>query len=244
MEAKFQFIAGTRSPSKEEGLGLKTDRISGPPRQPLFDAHKALVKILQHVEQVLKEKDRLRQQREGIRAFWGIDSVFSFTRLVRSHAEVVAQQGQFTADFRTMYTSFNFNDMISRTMYAVQEAWGFQKQQYSTQSDCALDTHWELSVGVCGWSRSGEGLAIPQLAEMIYYLIHTNFTFNGGKVRRQIRGMPMGMPAAPQIANLSCYPVELEHAYRLGPGRTLTITSILMISGVLVCLYLLRRPMV
>ena len=35
---------------------------------------------------------------------------------------------------------------------------------------------------------------------------------------------PMGKPAAPQIAKLCCYPVELEHAYRLGPGRTLTIT--------------------
>jgi hypothetical protein len=32
-------------------------------------------------------------------------------------------------------------------------------------------------------------------------------------------GMPMGMPAAPQIANLACYPVEARHAYALGPGK-------------------------
>ena len=37
---------------------------------------------------------------------------------------------------------------------------------------------------------------------------------------RQIMGLPMGMPAAPQIANLSCYPVEKAHAYRLGRGNS------------------------
>ena len=34
----------------------------------------------------------------------------------------------------------------------------------------------------------------------------------------------MGMPAAPQIANLACYPVEKAHSYILGPGKTSTIT--------------------
>ena len=223
-KGKFRFIAGTRAPSRDECVGVEVERMLGPPRQPLFDAHKALVKILQHVELVLLEKDQLRQRQEGIRAFWGIDSVFAFTRLVRSHADLVAQQGQFTADFCNMYTSFSFSDMVSRTMHAVQEAWDFQKQLYSTRSDCAMDTHWELSLGVGGWSRSGEGLTVSQISEMLHFLIHTNFTFNGGKVRRQIRGMPMGMPAAPQIANLSCYPVEKIHSYNLGPEKTMTVT--------------------
>ena len=42
-------------------------------------------------------------------------------------------------------------------------------------------------------------------------------------MRRQIQGMPMGMRAAPQIANLACYPVEKAHAYALGPGKSLAI---------------------
>ena len=37
--------------------------------------HKALMRLLQHVEKALKEKDKLRQREEGIRAFLGIDSV-------------------------------------------------------------------------------------------------------------------------------------------------------------------------
>ena len=33
----------------------------------------------------------------------------------------------------------------------------------------------------------------------------------------------MGMPAAPQRANLACYPVEAQHAYKLGPGKSSAI---------------------
>ena len=37
---------------------------------------------------------------------------------------------------------------------------------------------------------------------------------------RQIMGLPIGMHAAHQIANLSCYPVEKVHATRLESGNT------------------------
>ena len=77
---------------------------------------------------VLKQKDQVRQRQEGIHAFWGIDSVSAFTRLVRSHADVIVQQDQYTADFCTMYTSFDFNLMISRTLQAAEEAWHYQHQ--------------------------------------------------------------------------------------------------------------------
>ena len=90
--------------------------------------------------------------------------------------------------------------------------------------DLALDLSVdELVLGVAGWSYGEGGLSPCQLAEFITYLIYNNYTFNGGKVKRQIMGMPMGMPAAPQIANLACYPVEREHSYVLGPGKSMTV---------------------
>ena len=85
---KFRFIAGTRSPASSVET-LNKVALSGPPRQPLYEAHKALVRILQFVEKVLKEKDMERQQKEGIRAYWGIDSVLAFTLLVRSNSDLV-----------------------------------------------------------------------------------------------------------------------------------------------------------
>ena len=71
----------------------------------------------------------------------------------------------------------------------------------------------DVRLGVSGWSLLGDGFTQAQIAELLTYLIHSSFTCNGGQVRRQIMGMPMGIPAAPQIANLACYPVEKAHAY-------------------------------
>ena len=71
----------------------------------------------------------MRQSEEGIRAFWGIDSINAFTRLVRTHQDIVLREGQFTADFTTMYTSFPFANMMERTMQAIDEAWEFQSRQ-------------------------------------------------------------------------------------------------------------------
>ena len=73
------------------------------------------------------------------------------------------------------------------------------------------------------WSYEGEGYTMSQLEELLTYLITHNYTCDGGQVRRQIQGMPMGMPSPPQIANLACYPVEKAHAYALGPGKSLAV---------------------
>ena len=215
--------AGSRSCAKDDQCGQVVIQPHGPPRQPLYEAHKALVSILQAIEGVLKEIDQQRLQLEGVKAYWGIDSVNSFTRLVRSHSDLILHQGQYTADFCTMYTSFEFAHIISRTMQAVQEAWGYQRQQLSLQSSVEGAMVEDVRLGVSGWSLLGDGFTQAQIAELLTYLIHSSFTCNGGQVRRQIMGMPMGIPAAPQIANLACYPVEKAHAYTLGPGRCLTV---------------------
>ena len=46
---------------------------------------------------------------------------------------------------------------------------------------------------------------------MLRLSLATAYTVNGGKVRRQCKGMPMGIPHAPQMANLACYTVEKQH---------------------------------
>ena len=80
------------------------------------------------MEKTLKEKDELHQREEGIRAFWGID-ISTSTMVVRTHEDIVLREGQFTADFCIMYTSFPFDLMIERTIMAVDEAWAFQSRQ-------------------------------------------------------------------------------------------------------------------
>ena len=77
-----------------------------------------------------------------------------------------------------------------------------------------------LKLGEEGFNRAGEGYSITEVRDLLVFLMNNNYTCNGGRVCRQIKGMPMGMPAAPQIANLACYPVEKDWAYRMGPGAT------------------------
>jgi len=217
---KFRFIADTRSKPLQPGQEAR--RRAGPPRQPLYDAHKTLVRLLQQVEKTLLEKDRLREVQEGIKAFWGIGSISAFARLVRTNPEAVLQHGQKTADFCTMYTAFPFDVMIGRTMESVTEAFDFERERNPPpMSDGQAPP--QLHLGLSEWSYEGDGFSKAQVEALLTHLVTNNFTCNGGKVRRQIKGMPMGMPAAPQIANLACYPVEKAHAYALGPGNSLVV---------------------
>ena len=218
-KSKFRYIAGTRSKPRQPD---DSRRPAGPPRQPLYYAHKELVRLLQQVENALREKDKLRQASEGVKALWGIDSIRAFTAMVRTNPGVILQHGQTTADFCTMYTAFPFGTMIGRTMESIGEAFAFWREKHPPlEVDGAPQA--ELLLGPGGWSYMGDGYTLSQVEELLAYLITHNYTCDGGQVRRQIQGMPMGMPAAPQIANLSCYPVEKAHAYALGPGNSLVV---------------------
>ena len=42
------------------------------------------------------------------------------------------------------------------------------------------------------------------------FLLTNAYTVNGGQIRRQIMGIPMGLCIAPQLANLACYPEERD----------------------------------
>ena len=214
---KFRFIAGTRKGDRVVGASGQSqaqdsEKLKEPPRQPLYHLNKALVQVLQHLERTLKEKDEERQQVMGIKAVWGIDSVESFVRMVRTHTGEILAGGLETVDFTTMYTAFPFEAIINRTMQAAQEAW-----EYAAINKVPVGVHpsSDPTLTMAGWSWDGMGYSLADLKTLITFAVENNFTCNGGQVRRQIKGMPMGLPPAPQLANLACYPVERDHMYSL-----------------------------
>ena len=84
---------------------------------------------LKYVEKALKEKDTLRQRGEGIRVFWGIDSISAFMMRVRTHEDIVLREGQFTADACPLCTSFPFDPVFERTILTVEFlAWEFRSR--------------------------------------------------------------------------------------------------------------------
>ena len=213
LKKKFRFIAGTRKgeAAKQQEKEVKDDKPKEPPRQPLYHLNKTLVGLLKSIEEALKEKDERRQQEEGVKAFWGIDSVEAFVRMVRSSAPDYLRGGLETVDFTTMYTSFSFDSIISRTLESAREAWEFVR---NTKAPLGMDDP-QPRVTQSGWAWNDLGYSMVELKELVTFAVENNFTYNGGRVRRQIRGMPMGLPPAPQLANLGCYPIERDHMYRL-----------------------------
>ena len=103
-------------------------------------------------------------------------------------------------------------------MMPIDEAFEFQSRLRPVTTDG------QLTLSNAGWSWDEEGYTRSQIRELLTFLIENNYTCNGGQIKRQIKGMPMWMPTAPQIANLACYPVERDHAYELGPHKTALIT--------------------
>ena len=156
-----------------------------------------MVKLLQGVEKTLIEKDRERQANEGIHAFWGIDSIGAFTRLVRAHPDVVLNEGQLTADFATMYTSFAFDAMIQRTMEAVEEAWTYEQERSPPM--ITGDQRPSLTLDTQGWSWIGEGYTKAEVAELLAFLVTKNYTCNGGGYAGKSRGCPWGCHLLPRL---------------------------------------------
>ena len=168
--------------------------------------------MLQAVETSLREKDESRQRLEGIKCFWGIDSISTFTQLARTHTDNILTHGQITADFTTMYTAFTFDAIISRTIAAASEAWSHWETHHRPL-DAAADQ--PLTLGINGWDWNNGGWPLDDLKTLLEFAIHNAFVYNGGVLLHQKQGMVMGLGPAPQIANLACYPVERDHALAL-----------------------------
>ena len=197
-KSKFRFIAGTRS------AGGGAARPQGPPRSPSFFLSKSLVKLLKVVITSLKELDIKRQQEGGPRCFWSIDSINEFSRLARTHADLLVKEGMATFDFTTMYTAFPQETLLSNVMASIEEAHQFESSKSPPGGG-------EVMLSEEGWSFC-DGFPLSKIKEFLTFSIATAYTLNGGKLRKQIRGIPMGLPHAPQLVALACYPVEKAYA--------------------------------
>ena len=211
---KFRFIAGTRAAVQHPFDGNSSqnqppDRKRGPPRSPMYFLCKDLVRLLNVVIKSLKEADARNQAETGLRCFWGIDSINEFTRSVRVNADFIASHGMATYDFSTMYTAFPLDILVHNVMSSVREAMEYEASKAPGNGAPTLT--------VKGWSWSGDGMDYNTLQQMLHFSVYFNFIVNGDKLRRQVKGIPMGLPHAPQLVTLACYPVEKSYVLATRP---------------------------
>ena len=190
LKSRFRYIAGTRAepPAPAQPDEPRCAKSPGPPRQPLYDAHKTLCRLLQQVEKTLKEVDKDRQASEGIKAFWGIDSIQAFTVMVRTNPTTILENGQQTADFTTMYTSFPFEVIIERVVCSLSEA-SLEWMKRNPRPEGGMPN---VFLSEDGFNWSGEGYTVFQTKGLLVFLMENNYTCLEALSAGKSRGCPWG----------------------------------------------------
>jgi hypothetical protein len=188
-KAKWRHIVGVH---QEDAV-----QSTGKPVHPADEVHVTLVECFEQVMHTLKEKDRGRRM-EGVRAFWVVESQQEFAEEVRSGSLLWGHLPMKTVDFEDMYTNLSHDLILHRVMDAALEAFSFEAEKRGTAVA-------SLKLGKQGWNTDGSGLDMGKLADFLSKTLKWCFVMNGTQVRRQTRGLPMGIRPAPQLANLTCY---------------------------------------
>ena len=58
--------------------------------------------------------------------------------------------------------------------------------------------------------QGGQGFTVDSLRDTISSMLTNLYVLNGGVLRKQVRGLPMGLACAPQLANLYAYSIEIQ----------------------------------
>ena len=98
--------------------------------------------------------------------------------------------------------------LLQNVSSALAEAWSYQHAQRG------IAEH-RLTLTPQGWTTT-EDPAEPQysrarIEHLLAWVLRHCYVVNGGVVRQQIAGLPMGIAPAPQLANIYCYVVERTH---------------------------------
>ena len=207
IKGSYRFITGTRRQSgaiEQPVNPPKKPARPGPPRAPLYFLAKHMVNVLKHVCKTLQDIDQVRISQGGPQCYWSIDSVDQFTKRLRAEAAFVVQHPQRTVDFTTMYTELEHKRILTNVEQALAEAWEYHTSSSAHGMGVPL-------LSAAGWSWD-VGWSKGEVMSALAFLVHNAYVINGGNLQRQIKGLAMGLPPAPQIATLTCYPVEKAFA--------------------------------
>jgi hypothetical protein len=199
----FRWIAGT---SKEADPRPKKPGEKEKPRASVYAIARRAVGILRVVMDTLRMISSERHRVEGIRTCWYVESLEEVAMQLRRLPEEVWRQPMRTVNFTTMYTNLPHDELLAKVRSAVAEAWDFHKERTGSTP----------LLGEEGWNTGVETYTLEEVMEILRFLVTNSFVCNGGHVRKQVRGIPMGLAVSPQLANLYCYAVEREFAIQRG----------------------------
>jgi hypothetical protein len=172
----------------------------------------------------LQQKDDDFIRRTGIRRFFvvnGYEDVTSFFKHWRFNSS--KSRSMRSGDFSTMFTDFPHDDLIAQLDTATSEAWSYA----ATILDIDLNSvHLFWDIDGCIWKKSQPSrrksnkkpsfcYSKTDILSHMKWLIMNTFVINGGSIRRQYYGLPMGTNSAPGLTNLCLYTYEAAYIDKL-----------------------------
>jgi hypothetical protein len=187
----------------------------------------------------LRDKDNEHILNTGIRRFFVVDGYEEVAESISRWRRVsdAAQHCLYTGDFSTMYTTIPHDDLMLRISHCIEEAWGWKAGKLGCDLDSLClrvsgdNSEWVQRRGRSKEHFSDSTIVIQRrtLEVLVNFLVRNSFVENGGVLRRQVVGIPMGTNCAPLLANLYLYAYESRFIDRLvevfGEGYARSFTN-------------------
>ena len=176
---------------------------------------KLLTTALTLVLRTLREKDDANIRASGIRRFFVVDGYEEVADFLHRKPKP-SRPYLYTGDFSTMYTTIPHDDLIDKILLCLREAWSWYADKEGVAEDrvrlwiTGSEAKWVLrsTRTTVKYAHNDWVLTRSALQELVRFIVRNTFVLNGGVLRRQSVGIPMGTNCAPLLANLYLYCYE------------------------------------
>ena len=193
---KYRFIAGAKRSSMKQLAVYLT---------------KILICIKEQWDRYLKTVS----ERTGIKMNWTIDSSSQVVHLLKTRR--LPENNKITvADFSTLYTAFEHNDIINNLSQLVGRLFKEEGKYISVGRKAYF--HSDAKRKCVKWGRD-------DIIELITLVIGNSYVTYGQQLFHQTCGIPMGSNSSPVIANLCLSYMEFKYLHNrqnAGPARQLS----------------------
>ena len=187
-----------------------------------------LVGILSTIMHTLQAKGTVRRRQGHAKRCWFVESVEEVAQSLRFTLRKVATQRStaHTVDFTTMYPCFDQKLLLERVKKAIAEAWIWEEQEgrdggvqdrAPTEPVRLTNDGWKWFDAEATTADLLGAWTLDQVMKLVEFVVTNGYISRGGGLRRQVRGFGMGLPCAPQLANLACYTVEAGFSAKCKP---------------------------
>ena len=174
---KFRFIASSRKSAMK-------------PVSELLDLILGFIKI--HFRNI----NRKIAQRTGINPWWSIDSTYDFLDICnRIQTRNINNKHLFTGDFSDMFTSCKHETMRKNLCSVIEICF---------RNSCC--TYLKLYNGKLTYTNDSTNKQLfrkEDIYELIDFILDNNYVSYAGFTFKQIKGVPMGLPSAPKMIDLT-----------------------------------------